>query len=210
MDGVNLKKIKVPGTTAVMHGARPTCEAHFYRWAKAPVQVVKLDASSGVGGSFQNNSKERPVMVVNNDIIRATVQKDKANHAGQFNLILKAGKVGNDADTFSKKDQIDYCAAVNPGDWVIIYMGKKTGPHVGKSNIKMLGIVEKVYLEEVDNPTTGVPSQVYVISGKDFGKVFETQLFFSPIMNSQTAETFYGADFLSNSLKAVAGAKGTP
>lgn len=210
MSNVLLKKPQVRGTTAQLNGARPTCEAHFYRWATAEVQTVKLDASSGIGEAFSNTSKERPVMVVNNDIIRATVQKDKGSHVGQFSLVLKAGKVGSDSDTFSKRDLIDYCAAVNPGDWVIIYMGKTTGPNVTKSNIKMLGIVERVHFEEVDNPQTGVPAQSYVISGKDFGKVFETQLFFSPIMNSQTAETFYGADFLSNSLKAVSGAKGTP
>ena len=210
MENFRMKKPEVKGTTPILQGARPTCEAHFYRWARSTVQIVKLDASSGVGGTFSNTSKERPVMVVNNDIVQATVQKDKASHAGQFTLVLKAGKVGQDSDTFSKKDEIDYCAAVNPGDWVIIYMGKKTGPNVQKSNIKMLGIVERVYLEEIDNPQTGTPTQRYIISGKDFGKMFETQLFFSPIMNSQTAETFYGADFLANSLKAVAGAKGTP
>lgn len=206
---VKLKKPSVPGTTTVMNGARPTCEAHFYRWQKAPAQIVKLDASSGFGGTFTNTSKERPVMVVNNDIVRATVQKDKASHTGNFTLVLKAGKVGKDSDILSTKANMDYCASVSPGDWVIIYMGKKTGPHIEKSNIKMLGIVERVYLEEIDNPQTGTPSQTYVISGKDFGKVFETQLFSSPIMDSKTAETYYGADFLSNSLKAVAGAKGT-
>lgn len=210
MNGAKLKKIKVPGTTALLNGARATCEAHFYRWEKSPAQILKLDANAGFRGTFTNNSKERPVMVVDNDIVRATVQKDKGSHSGQFTLVLKAGKIGSNSDTFSKKSQIDYCAAVNPGDWVIIYMGKKTGTHITKSNIKMLAIVERVYLEEVDNPQTGIPSQVYVISGKDFGKVFETQLFSSPIMNSETATAFYGADFLSNSLTAVKGAKGIP
>lgn len=210
MNSTPLKRQKVSGTTSVLHGARPTCEAHFYRWAKSPAQVVKLDANAGIGGQFNNTSKERPVMVVNNDIVRATVQKDKGSHTGQFTLVLKAGKVGKDSDTFSTKDEIDYCAAVNPGDWVIIYMAKSSGTNVSKSNMKMLGIVERVYIEEVDNPQTGIPSQYYVISGKDFGKVFETQLFFSPIMNSETAQSLYGADFLANSLKAVAGAKGTP
>lgn len=209
MNSTNMKRPQLPGTTTNLNFARATCEAHFYRWQPQPASVVTLSASSGIGGSFSNTSKERPVMVVNNDIIRATVQKDKASHAGQFTMVLKAGKVGQDSDTFSKKDEIDYCEAVNPGDWVIIYMGKNSGPNAKRSNIKMLGIVERVYLEEIDNPANGAPTQTYVISGKDFGKVFETQLFFSPIMNSQTAETYYGADFLSNSLKAVAGAKQT-
>lgn len=206
---VRLKKPQVPGTTPLLRGARPTCEAHFYRWQKVEPQVVKLDASSTLGGNFSNTAKERPVMVVNNDIIRATAQKDKGSHAGQFTLLLKAGKVGVDSETFSTRTKIDYCEAVNPGDWVIIYIGKSTGPNVDKSQIKMLGIVERVQLQEIDNPGNGAPTQVYVITGKDFGKVFEAQLYSSPIMASKTGTTLYGADFLANSLKAVAGAKGT-
>lgn len=206
---IKLKKPQVPGTSTLLTGARPTCEAHFYRWQPAAPQVVKLDASSTLGSNFDNKTKERPVMVVNNDIIRCSVKKDKSSHTGTFSFVLKAGKVGVDSESFSQRQNIDYCEAVNPGDWVIIYMGKKTGPTIGKANIKMLGIVETVQLQEIDNPQSGAPTQVYVITGKDFGKVFEAQLYSSPIMASKTGTTLYGADFLSNSLKAVSGAKGT-
>lgn len=203
MENFRMKKPEVKGTTPLLQGARPTCEAHFYRWAKAKAEVVELNANSAFKGTFKNNSKERPVMVVNNDIVRATVQKDKASHAGNFTLVLKASKIGKDSDTFSKKEEIDYCAAVNPGDWVIIYMSKTSGTRVDKSNIKMLGIVERVQLEELDNAQTGTPSQVYVITGKDFGKVFETQLFFNPIMDSKTNQTLFGGEFLSDSSKVL-------
>lgn len=204
-----LKRPPVKGTTPLLRGARATCEAHFYRWAPIDVEVENLSASSGIGGGFSSKSKQTKTnpLIVNNDLIRATVMKDKSSHTGQFTLILKAGRVGKDTDIYSNKPPMDYCESVNPGDWVVIYMAKTTGLKVEKENIKMLGIVERVYLEEVDNPQTGTPSQTYVISGKDFGKVFETQIFSSPIMNSQLAKSLYGADFLSDSLKSVKGSR---
>jgi hypothetical protein len=208
MKNTPLRRPAVPGTTALLNAARPTCEAHFYRWDRATPQVVKLDANNKIGGDFEASNKERPVMVVNNDIVRCSVNKDKGSHAGSFSMLLKAGKVGKDTDEYSTKPMINYIEKVSPGDWVIIYMSK-TDTKVGKKNIKMLGIVEKVTIEEVDNPQTGVPSQYFSITGKDFGKVFETQIFHNPVMNAEQAATYFGADFLSDSLKIV-GASATP
>jgi hypothetical protein len=165
---------------------------------------VYLDAKSPLTGSFNRSSAERSVVVVNNDIIRCTVRKDKVSHAGNFTLVLKAGRVGRDQDELSAKEHIDYTKVVRPGDWVAIYITKDVGPNkVSRENMKMLGIVEQVFIEEFDNPTTGAPSQNFVISGKDFGKVFESQIFFSPIMNSDTASEILGGDFLNDSLKSV-------
>lgn len=206
MSGTPLKNRQpVRGTTPILNAARPHCEAHFYRWARPDTtDVVYLDANDPITGSFNRLNTERPTMVVNNDILRCTVSKDKSSHAGTFTLVLKAGRVGNDGESFSTRDHIDYTKAVRPGDWVAIYITKDRGPNeVPKTGMKMLGIVEQVFIEEFDNPTTGAPSQNFVISGKDFGKVFESQIFFSPIMNSNTAAGILGGDFLNDSLKAV-------
>jgi hypothetical protein len=196
---------KVPGTTSIISAARSHCEAHFYRWKRPETtEVVLLDAKSAFRGEFSRDNSESPVVVVNNDIVRCTVSKDKSSHAGTFTIVLKAGRVGSDSDEFSNKDLIDYTKTVKPGDWVNIYITKTGGPNdISKDSLKMLGIVEQVTLEEFDNPASGAPTQVFVVSGKDFGKVFESQIFFNPIMNSETAATIFGADFLNDSLKAV-------
>jgi len=73
------------------------------------------------------------------------------------------------------------------------------------SGLKFLGIVENIRYIEMDNPEGGQPRLEYVITGRDFGKVFDMNVYFNPQVNQKTIATLLGAKFLADSADSVKG-----
>lgn len=151
--------------------------------------------------SIKGNLKTLDPVELDTDIISCSVTKDKSSPAGSFRLTLKQGI---DAKT---KKKINYLKKINSGDWICIYMSKKGEINnkalTADSGFKMLGIVDNVRYVEVDSPTGGQPRLEYIITGKDFGKVFQMDFFFNPIASKAGIETILGATFINGLLERV-------
>src|SRR5690606_30000453 len=112
---------------------------------------------------------------------RCPVNKTKGSSSGSFSVTLKRGKERKNGIQLTS--DVNYLELVHPGDWVAIYI-RKSGPipesnlkRTGKnSGLKMVGIVENVRYVEVEDPATGAPRLEFLITGRDFGKVLDSNI----------------------------------
>lgn len=204
-----------PTATSITTSQRSTCEVAIYRWADTDITKSELlniakDKSLAGGGARSNegNLNERtPPVIIRNDIVRCNITKNKGESSGAFSLTLKRGKkvVRNQV----QNQDINYLDVIHSGDWIMIYMKKSGSVTVGSSastsGLKFVGIVENVRYIEVDDPGRGSPTLQYVVTGRDFGKVFESEIFFNPVVNNQTIQTLLGATFLQDAQKSIKG-----
>jgi hypothetical protein len=199
-----------PKTTAIMRSQRASCVVQVFRFDELDIaKLISMNAANekslaGVNKPAAGNLKTKSTLTIRNDIIRCNITHNKSSPSGTFSVVLKKGKQVSGGQNL--QENIDYVQAVHPGDWIAIYM-KKNGDisdselnkTTADSGFKFLGIVENVRYVEVDSPDKGAPRLEYIITGRSFGKVFETSLFFNPQVNSQTIQTILGAKFLTNS-----------
>jgi hypothetical protein len=196
---------------------RSSCIIVVYRYDQTDIaKLTRVNASNdrGVSGGgaadTTGNFSTRSRVVIKNDIVRCTVSKDKEGSSGTFSFTLKQGKQVKSGQI--QKDKIDYIDALHPGDWVMIYMNKhgsdesidinSTKP---SSGLKFLGIIETVRYIELDEPSSAKPRLEYNITGRDWGKVFDNDIFFNPQFNQQTIQNLLGANFLTDSSKVLKG-----
>jgi hypothetical protein len=189
----------------------------IYRYDQTDItKLTRVNASNdrsisgGGSGDASGNFSTRSRLVIKSDVVRCTISKDKEGSSGTFSVTLKQGKQIKQGQL--QKDKVDYIEAVHPGDWIMIYM-KKNGADESidvdsvkpSSGLKFLGIVETVRLIEFDDPSTGKPRVEYMVTGRDWGKVFDNDIFFNPQLNQQTYQTLLGANFLTDSSKILKG-----
>ena len=201
--------------TPITRSRKSSCAVVIYRYDQTDIaKILNLNATNDqqlantASSSTSGNLQARSRLVVRQDIIRCTFQNAKGSSSGSFSLTLKRGKqVKGGAN---QESNIDYAEAVNAGDWIMIYAKRSNeisdsdiNSTSAKSGFKFLGIIESVRLSEVDDPSSGTPRLEYTISGKSFGKVFESSIFFNPIVNKQALETALGVDFLKDSSNAL-------
>lgn len=203
-------------TTPQTKSQRSDCNLVIYRWKDADIAKVNLlEAQSERGFSgqgsaaTQGNFATKDRVIIKNDVVRCNITKSKSSSTGTFSVQLKRGKVVRNGQV--QLEDINYLDVVNPGDWIMIYIKKsgeiKIDSNAKDSGLKMVGIIENVRYTEIDDPETGRPTLGYVITGQDFGKVFTNSIFFNPILNPETVNTFLGAKFLANSIKALKGSE---
>jgi len=219
------------GTTPLNISQRSTCNVLIYRWKNpniARVQNVnitsknQLPINEAVGqlgvDAFNLDKKLSDPVWIRNDIIRCNITKSKGASSGTFSLTLKRGKVVRDNKVTSQ--DIDYLKVLNPGDWILIYMKKsgKVNPlkHAGavdlspQSGLKFVGIIENVRYIEIDDPGSAFPRLEYVITGRDFGKVFDMSIYFNPLLAKETIDSALGARFLTTPEKIFGVDEQTP
>lgn len=204
--------------TSVTKSQRATCVAVFYRWDDFELsKIINVKAGSkgstgiGAGGSSASgNLDTKPRVIVDNDIVRCSINKNKGTSSGSFSITMKQGFQEKGGRIVTDK-KINYLNVLHPGDWVFLYMKKNSQVNVDSvkesSGLKMIGIVENVRYIEVDDPQTGRPRLEYIVTGRDFGKVFDMSIFFNPILSDKTIQTILGAKFLTASKNAVDGAE---
>ena len=203
-----------PTATSINTSQRNSCEVVIYRFDQSDImKLEKLNVASdkGLAGAGSAGTKEnftpRGRMTIRNDIIRCSITKNKGSSSGTFSLTLKRGKRVRNGVV--QPEDIDYLDAINAGDWILIYMKKSgqtnTTSIKDDSGLKFMGVIENVRYVEVDQPDKGSPRLEYVVTGRDFGKVFENEVFFNPVLNDQTIQTILGAKFLTDSTKSVRG-----
>lgn len=194
-------------------GQKPTCIIVVYPWADTATTKL-LDSQLGndldgftsghAAGNLAGGSRVKST--IDNDIVRCSINKSKNSSSGGFSFILKRGNSKDHGQSISDT-QIDYLQVFTPGDWVAIYMKSdgKIDPSSSDSDsgLKMIGIVDNVRYIEIDDPSQGRPRLEYVITGRDFGKVFESDIYFNPLISaSKDFSTTLGAKLLEDSIGA--------
>lgn len=205
-------------TTPIIRGQRSSCAVAIHRYQNEDLtRLVNIGAKNdqSLGQGFNSESSKnlttKPVMIIRQDIVRCTVSNAKAR-GGEFSLILKRGKSfesGSNAKV-NTNTNVDYLNSIQTGDWIMIYM-KRSGEFTldqlqscdPKSGFKFLGIIENVREMESDDPNRGTPKLEILVTGRSFQKVFDTSLFFNPVVNKETIETVLGADFITDSSKTL-------
>lgn len=216
MSGVkfpNLKRDiggKKGNATSITASQRSVCNIMVYRWSdpnmsKLALLDAKADASLKGTNPTNGNLKEQPIpIVIKNDVVRCSITKNKTTSAGQFSITLKRGKEVKNGIVQNK--DINYLELLNAGDWVMIYMKKsgsiKIGSTAFNSGLKMVGIIDNVRYVETDDEATGKPRLEYVITGQDFGKVFDMDIFFNPLL-APIASQILGAKFNVDAAKTL-------
>jgi len=203
----------VPRTTARIRSQRSTCVVEIFRYQDPTItKLHDLNISTeqilgGAPAATQDNLDTKNYMLIRDDVVRCTINKNKDNK-GTFSVNLKKGK--QRSGDLNLPGNIDYVQSVHPGDWIMIYLKKSGDIQVtqvsaatSSSGLKFLGVVENVRMVETDDPSTGRPRAEYLITGREFGKVFDMSLFFNPIVNQQDAESILGAKFLKDSKNTV-------
>ncbi len=201
-------------TTPIIRSQRSFCAFVVHRYTKVditkllPINLNKQNFLAGSARSTDGNVESRQPLVVRQDITRCVITNNKDGVGGNFSISIKRGKqIVNGSNT---KDNVNYLQAIHPGDWIMIYM-KKSGEITDadlnsiapSSGLKFLGIVENVRYVELDDPSSAAPSLEFVITGRSFAKVFDTNLFFNPVANQANIQSVLGAKFLSDASKTV-------
>jgi hypothetical protein len=201
---------KKGNATSITASQRSTCNVVVYRWSdpnmsKLALLDAKADAALKGTNPTNGNLKEQAIpIVIKNDVVRCSITKNKTGSSGQFSITLKRGKEVKNGVVQNK--DINYLELINPGDWVMIYMKKsgtiKTGSTAFDSGLKMVGIIDNVRYVETDDEATGRPRLEYVITGQDFGKIFDMDIFFNPLL-APIASQLLGAKFNVDAAKTL-------
>jgi len=206
------RSIGKSGATSITTSQRSTCNLVFYRWNQTDItKLNELNAGKEKilqgNRSAEGNLFTRERVIIRNDVIRCKVDKNKSSNSGTFSVTLKRGKEIIDGKI--QKQDINYLDVIHPGDWIMIYIKKSGTIDINStakdSGLKMIGIVENVRYVEIDDENSGSPRLEYIVTGRDFGKVFDMNIFFNPLLNQEVASTLLGAKFLSDSTSSIKG-----
>lgn len=186
-------------------GQKPACIIKIFPWENPAILGMEVLNLSSDGGFFtdrkiQNQARNaRQSSVVDNDIVRCSINKAKNSSSGAFSFILKRGNKGDNGQKVSNQP-IDYLKVISPGDWVAIYMKSDGVIDINgtdsESGLKLLGIIENIRYVEIDDPSLGKPRLEYVVTGRDFGKILESEIYFNPLIASMPElQSAMGAKF---------------
>lgn len=204
-----------PSTTPQIKSQKASCAIVIHRYQNPDIvklvnvnitndQQIANKASSSSSGNLTNRAK----LIVRQDIVRCSVTNDKSGVGGAFSVTIKKGKEFQNGQNTNK--DVEYLQSVNTGDWITIYMrrtkeisDKDLESSTPESGLKMLGIIENVRQLELDDPGSALPRLEFVITGRTFGKVFDTNIFFNPVVNQAAMQTILGVDFVKDSSGTV-------
>jgi hypothetical protein len=121
------------------------------------------------------------IILPTTSIIDMSTSKQKGSPAGSFKVTM--------APTFN------WISRITPGSWCVLLMSRETPiedlQSVGKVDertFRMLGRIETVRLQHGVNQQTGARYQQYVVTGSDWGSVFNSVLFFDSIGSNQVTD----------------------
>ena len=128
-----------------------------------------------LGSKDASSPNEVEVLDVHSDIIAIETSKTKSQPAGQFQIVLAPSK--------------NWVTTLSPGSWISIHMSNsaKIETSLGSilkfspSNLKMIGRIDSVRMNMQVDPLTGLRHTVFVMVGRDWGQVFEYNLYIDPL-----------------------------
>lgn len=135
----------------------------------------QFSGSSGESGNFFSNAPDAYVLFFPyKDLEGSDMSTGKVLVSREILSIgTNKGKKDIGSWTINLSPTQNFSSIIHPGDWMLIYMSNqqfplKPGGNFKDSGLKMVGIVKSVRRIESMNPTTGIRSVRYVISGNDF------------------------------------------
>lgn len=142
----------------------------------AAVIIYNYRDRLGTTDMVSTDPHEVEQVIVNTASLRSvSTSKSKGQPAGSFEMQLAPTK--------------NWTAAITPGSWCVILMGrtpikadelKYRDAQVDKRHFKMLGRIESVRCATAVDPTTGALSTTYIVSGTDWGSIFNSVLYVDP------------------------------
>jgi len=129
-------------------------------------------------GSNSLNANEQVIdqIILNTVSLKSiSTNKSKSQPAGTFEIELAPTK--------------NWVTAITPGSWCVILMGrtpiesnetKYFDPKVKQEHFKMLGRIDSVRAVIAVNTQTGAITTKYVVTGMDWGQIFNTYLYVDP------------------------------
>lgn len=146
---------------------------------QAAVLVWNYTDRINASGAQNPHSVEDNVIISSASLISISTSKQKSSPAGQFEINL--------APTYN------WVGRITPGSWCVILMSQnKRIPELssnkpGKADqelVKMLGRIESVRAVVDVDQSSGARRTRYVMTGQDWGSVFDTTLYIDPIMRN--------------------------
>lgn len=140
--------------------------------------VIIYNYRDRLGTTDVNSSDAHEVeqIIVNTASLRSiSTNKTKGSPAGSFEMQLAPTK--------------NWTTAITPGSWCVILMGrtpiaasetKYNTPKVDKRHFKMLGRIESVRCATAVDPMTGALATTYIVTGTDWGSIFNSVLYIDP------------------------------
>ena len=110
-------------------------------------------------------------MIVGTDsLISITTSKKKSSPVGQFEFRLAPTR--------------NWVSQLTPGSWCVIMMSpnkKISTKIVDNETLKMLGRIDSIRLNTVVDPETGARKTEFVVTGVDWGSIFNTEVYIDPV-----------------------------
>ena len=155
--------------------------------------VMIYNYSDRLGGeNIDRDENDIDQIILNTvSLISVSTQKTKSQPAGTFEFTLAPTK--------------NWVTAITPGSWCVILMGrspigntetKYNDPTVKEKHFKMLGKIESVRVATEVNQDTGALQTTYVVTGKDWGHIFNTFLYVDPTARNKDKTTVGAAQRL--------------
>jgi len=196
-------------TTPQVRSYKSSCAVVIHRYDNVDItKIVNINVTNDkqfagkAQASASENLKPKSPLVIRQDIVQCLVNNDKSGIGGSFTVVVKKGKEFKNGQNTNK--DVPYLKSINPGDWITIYMkrtkeisDKDLSSASSDSGLKMIGIIETVRQIEIDDANSGQPRLEFIISGRSFGKVFDTNVFANPVVNQAAIQQVLGADFLT-------------
>jgi len=151
-----------------------------------------VDRMASIDGKATKDSVKLTQTFINTtSLIAVNTTKPKGTPAGTFEIVLAPTR--------------NWLAKITPGSWLAIVMTRDTSidslsiQNVGTADedkLKMFGRIDTVNVDVSVNSETGARSTRYVVRGRDWGSVFDTNLYVDPLYltlfkkeNATTAQT---------------------
>jgi hypothetical protein len=141
----------------------------------AAVLIYNYNDRLGTQNTPGNTNQIDQIILNSASLVSVTTSKSKSQPGGSFEIVLAPWK--------------NWVTAITPGSWCVILMGrtpiktsetKYNSPKVDKRHFKMLGRIESVRCVTIVDQATGTLNTTYVVTGVDWGSVFNSFLYVDP------------------------------
>jgi hypothetical protein len=137
----------------------------------AAVLIWSYDNRGNADGTSVLTHAVEQVIIGTSSLISVSTTKRKSSPAGSFEFRLAP--------------RFNWVSRITPGSWCAILMSRDPLPSMSKENVgvaqqhsfKMLGRIDSVRAVVEVNQETGARSTVFVVTGQDWGSVFESNLY---------------------------------
>jgi hypothetical protein len=167
---------------------------HIKKVSHAAIKIFNYDERGNADGiSSPDDIFEK--IDLTNEIISIDVSKDKSSPSGEFQFYLAPTS--------------NWVSRITPGSWCVIMMSNDKDAinfkKADRKSLKMVGRITSARLAVQVDDATGARNTQYVVTGKDWGCVFESLIYIDPIFRGSTIDgksAIFQASALLSSYKA--------